>query len=625
MLPRRPASRLAVLLLCVAAARAADDGAAIRDALAALQRGDFVAAEQKLREEVRVHANDGAALTLLGVALDGQKRFQEADEIHRRAVANAPRSADALNNYGNNRLGAGDEEGARKLYLQVVALDPAHYNANVQLARLALARKKGPEALDCLKRLPANQQETPGIAILKLEALYLAGDRAEADELTTRLWDAARADLGLSFSAGLALARAEQFDKAEAFFTQALAIAPADFNVLCNLGVVASRAGHNERAREVLETALEQQPQNVEVLYNLAVADQALKQTEAAIRLLAQAAKLAPQRADIQKLLAITTSDLGALADAAEAWDRYLKLEPADDAARRERGFTAVRMGRFEQGIADLQWFALRHPDDATGQYELAIAEGKDNPEKGLTLLDKALALKPDFAAAHSARGNLYYQLGKPEKAVADLEISVELRPDDAVSLDRLGQTYLALDRSADAVRVLRRAAGLAPEDSKTLFHLARALADAGQTAESQAAMDRFRQLGPVTQKAVPAGLVDYLSLTPEQQHADYKARVEKVVRESPDSAAAQVSYLKLLLDEGSLDRVPATARRIAELKPDAAVLVDAGRALLESKQYQLAKELLEQAAALGAKSPELDFYLAESLRGLSREKAHLE
>jgi tetratricopeptide (TPR) repeat protein len=587
----------------------------------ALQRGDFVSAEQKLRAEVRVHPNDGAALTLLGVALDGQKRFQEAAEIHRRAVAAAPRSPDALNNYANNRLGAGDEEAARKLYLQVVALDPAHYNANVQLTRLALTRKNGREALDDLKRLPANQPETPGITILRLEALYLAGDLAEADALTTVLSAAARADLNLSFSAGLALARVEQFDKAETFFTQALAIAPADFNVLGNLGVVASRAGHNERAREVLETALRLQPQNVDVLYNLAAADQALKQTEAAIRLLVQAAKLAPQRADIQKLLAITTADLGALGDAAKAWDRYLKLEPNDEAARRERGYTAVQMGRFEQGIADLQWFIRRHPDDATGQYELAMAESKDNPAQGLIRMDRALALKPDFVAALSARGNMYYQFGKPDKAVTDLETAAALRPVDAVILDRLGQTYLALDRPADAVRALRKAAALAPDDSKTQLHFARALADAGETAESKAVMDRFRQLGPVIHKGVPAGLVDYLSLSPEQQHADYRARVEKVVRDSPDDAAAQLSYLKLLLEDGELDRVPATARRVAALKPGGAVLADAGRALLESKQYQLAKDLLEQAVALGAHSPDVDFYLTESVRGLSQGK----
>ena len=40
---------LAVLVLSIAAGRAADDRAVFRDALAAVQRGDFRAAEQKLR------------------------------------------------------------------------------------------------------------------------------------------------------------------------------------------------------------------------------------------------------------------------------------------------------------------------------------------------------------------------------------------------------------------------------------------------------------------------------------------------------------------------------------------------------------------------------------------------
>ncbi|MBZ5623120.1 MAG: tetratricopeptide repeat protein, partial [Acidobacteriia bacterium] len=460
-------------LLAVAAPNPpVDDRAAIRDALAALQRGDFASAEQTLRADVETHPNDAGALTLLGVALDNLRKFQEADAVHRRAIANAPRSIDVLNNYANHLVGAGDEDGARKMYLQVVALDPAQVNANLQLAQLALKRKSAQEALGYLKHLPADQQEAPKVAILRLAALYLTGDRAAADALAARLSAANGGDLGLNFSAGLALANAGQFEQAETFFTRALAAAPSDFNVLVNLGVVASRAGHLERGREVLEAALRQQPQNVDVLYNLASVDTALKQTDAAVRLLAQASRLAPQRADVQKLLAISTGDLGALEDAAAAWDRYLKLQPYDDFARRERGYTAVQMGKFEQGIADLEWFLARHPEDPTGHYELGQALSKDDPAKGLAHLDRALALKPDFAVAHAARGSLYYQSGKFEAAVSDLESAVSLRPNDAIILDRLGQTYSALDRPADAVRVLRRAAELAPDDSKTVLHL---------------------------------------------------------------------------------------------------------------------------------------------------------
>jgi Flp pilus assembly protein TadD len=601
---------------------AGDDSPAIRSALIALQRGDFAAAEQTLRPEVTAHPTDASALTLLGVALDSQNKFQEADDLHRRAAASAPHSPDVLNNYANHLLSTGDEAGAGRLYLQVVALAPANYNADVQLARLAVRTRKGTEAADYLRHLTASQQDAPNLAPLRIAALYLAGENGEADSLTARWLAASRNDLGQSFAIGLALADAGKFDGADRFFTQALALAPADFNVLFNLGVVVWRTGNYQRAREVLEAAQRQQPQNVDVLYNLALVEHAADRNESALTLLAQAARLAPQRGDVQKLLAMTTDDLGALDDSAAAWDRYIKLEPNDDIGRRERGFTAFKKGLLEQGLADVEWFVKRHPDDPVGHFELGAIQNKDNPAQALVEYDRALELKADFGAVHSERGSLYYQMGKPEAALPDLEAAVTLRPDDAVSLDRLGQTYLALDRAGDAVRVLRRATALSPDDSKMQLHLARALADNGQTAESKVAMDRFRQLGPVVNRAVPGGLVDYLSLTPEERRADYRRRVDRLVREHPEDTAGQLDYLQLLLDDGDWRRAAETAHKLAELKAPASTLASAGRALLDAGQFVPARELLEQAAAAPPDGVQLDlaraaFYASGPTEGM--------
>jgi tetratricopeptide (TPR) repeat protein len=488
-----------------------------------MQRGDFPAAENTLRADVEAHPGDAWALSLLGVALDNQKRLPEAEEFHRQAVAASPRSAEILNNYGTHQ--------------------------------------------------------------------WIAG----------------------------------QFAQAEISFASALAAAPAYFNALVNLGVMATYGGHYERAHEVLESALRQQPQNVDVLYRLAFVEEATRQWESAVMRLAQAAKLDPRRADVQKLLAVTATELGALDDASSAWDRYLKLEPNDEAARRERGYTAAKMGKLEQAIAELEWFLARHPDDPVGHYELAQAERTIDMVQSLEHLNKALSLKPDYLIARAARGSLYYQEGKPESALADLELVASQQPDDAANLDRLGQTYQALDRPADAVRVLRKAAELAPENSATVLHLARALADAGQTKESEAVMDRFRRLGPAQKRDVPAGLVEYLSLTPEQRRADYRARVEKAIHDHPDDPAAQVQYLKLMIEDHNADRVAAAAKRIAALKPAAPVLADAGRALLAASQYTLARDLLQQADAAGPRADGVQLDLAVATFHATGAKAGLE
>ena len=148
---RRPAPYFASLLIALfvlmPAGRSADDGAPVRAAVADMERGDFPSAERKLRAELSAHPNDPQVLSLLGVALDNQKKFREAGQFHRRAVAAAPRSADVLSNQGNHLSGAGDEKGAREAYLKAVAVDPAHPNANLQLARLALNQNGAAEAL----------------------------------------------------------------------------------------------------------------------------------------------------------------------------------------------------------------------------------------------------------------------------------------------------------------------------------------------------------------------------------------------------------------------------------------------------------------------------------------------
>lgn len=528
--------RFPILVLLAGSFALADDRA-IAEAVAALQRMDYKTGERILRAEIAARPNEAMALSLLGVALDGQGNTREAGAFHRRAVAAGAQNADILSNFGNHLAQIGNKNGAREQYLRAISVASGHVNANLQLVRLALERKDTAEAARYVGNVPVEY----------------------------------------SFTLAVAFAETGAYQIAEELFSRALAGSPDDFNILVNLGTSAAAAGHPARAREAFDAALRQQPGNVDVLVRAAQAELTLRQPEAAVRRLA---KVGADRADVQKLLAVATADLGALDDSLAAWDRYVKLAPRDEEARRERGFTAVRMGQVERGGADLRWYLAKHPDDPVVHYQLGVAE-QDTAE-----FDRALSLKPDFAAALSARGGLFYQQGKPEAAVQDLEAAAKLAPDDPLTLDRLGQAYSALDRPADAVRVLRRAAELAPGDSKTVLHLGRALADAGLADESKAAMERFKQLGPATKGGVPAGLVEYLALSPERQKADYRARVEKAYRESPDDPTAQLHYLKLLLEDGKDGS--AVARRLVGSK----VAGEAGRALVDARQWALAKEL---------------------------------
>ena len=590
------------------AAQVTPANGALKQAKASLLREDFSAAEATLRAELKLHPTDAETLSLLGMALDGQKKLTEADTLHKRAIGAAPHSATILARYAQHMLTGGDGKGAFETFQKALALDPKDRFANLQLAQWAIRQKDPKAALGYLSQIPASEQSAPDIAVQRLVALdAIPGNQQQAGALFTRLSKEAESDATVGSSIGWILAQAGQYDQAETFLTHAHAADPSDFHVLYDLGVVALYAGHNERAREVLETAVREQPNNVDVLYSLAFVESALKQPEAAIRWLAQAGQLAPDRADVQRLLAVTANELGAWEDAATAWDHYAKLAPNDDEARRERGYAIVHQGKFDQGVTDLEWYVARHPNDAMGYFELGVAQSASDPTKGIASLDKSLALKADFPAARAVRGSLYYKQGRPEVALPDLE-AVASETQDAAVLDRLGQTYLALDRLQDAVRVLRKAATM-PGDPTVLLHLANALAQAGETAESDALLERYKQARPAQG---PVDLMHFLSLTPEQQRADYQSRVEKAIKDNPGDAVAQSHYLKLLLEENQMDEAAGTARLILNLKPDVAVLADDGRALLEAKQYALAQELLTAAAATGpASAVDVDMAIA--------------
>ncbi|HVY02517.1 MAG TPA: tetratricopeptide repeat protein [Caulobacterales bacterium] len=453
--------------------------------------------------------------------------------------------------------------------------------------------------------LAAHPDEPEATTVLGV-ALSHQKKSAEADAVFQHLAEATQNDAKLSGAIGIQLAQAGEFAAAETFLTHALAPDPANFELQYQLGVVAMRAGHNDRAKEVLENALRNEPRNVDVLYALAYVDHALHQNEAAIRVLSDAARLAPQRADIQKLLGVITGDLLAYEDSVAAWERYMKLAPDDDIGRRERGFAKTNMKQSE-GMADLEWFVNRHPDDPTGLFELGVAQGVSDPDQAVATLTKAINLKPDFADARAARGALEYQQNNADAALADLEFAASKQPNNAMILDHLGQTYLLLDRPKDAVPVLLHAAELAPSDAKTQLHTANALAQSGDTEKSKIYMARYKQLGGAA--AVPArGVLEFLSQSPEQQHADYRARVEKAIAEHPDDPAMQVNYLKLSIADHQIPQAEAAARKILALNPGAILLTDAGRAMLTARQYPLAKDLLEQAAASpGATGIDLD------------------
>jgi tetratricopeptide (TPR) repeat protein len=572
----------------------------LSDAAAAFERGDTAAAARILDGILRAQPEDASAWGLRAAVYDAEKKYPEAERAYRRAIRLRPGSATLLNNFANHQLATGDAAGARETWLKALAIDPAHPNANVQLAALEVERKNGAEALRRLDRLPAQTRSTPQIAILEMRALFLAGRTEEAESIRARL--SSGGDPRLTFTLGLGLAASGRYADAEAAFSRTLESAPADFDVLYNLGLAASHAGHYERARDALEAARKQRPEDADTLYNLAAAEIGLNHREPAMALLAQAVRFNPGHAQAQLTLAQTAGALGYYADALLAYEAYLKLAPGDETAARERAFMLAASGQKDRGLALLEAHLRSHPRDATAHYEIGIVLAISDPAAAAAHLDKAIALDSGFVPARFGRGVLNLLAGKAEAALPDLELAAGRYPDNSAILDRLGQAYAALDRYPDAVKTLRKAAELAPRDARVLMHLSRALSQAGQAEEARAVLERFRLIGSAQVNRVPApGMVEFLGLPPEELAARYRAEVRRRLEQAPGDPDLNARYVHVLLEEGNAGEASAAAARLLALRPPVLLAANAGRALLDAGRYDDARPLLEYAAASGA------------------------
>ena len=562
-------------------------------ALEALKNGKFAEAEQVLRALVDLKPDDTESLEMLAAALDSQGNFDEAERFYEQGLRKAPHSLPLLNDLGNHYVRRNDPERARAAFLKVLVIDPAHQNANLQLARIAADRKQGGEAL---VRLEHVKQTGPAIDLLRAEALYWAGKRVAAQNLITHV-EGGGEDPAIEFSAGMALARIGQYDRAETAFTRALAKEPTDFDALLNLGHAAVLAGHLDRADRALVSALQQRPGDVDALFELGRL-RALRGSDAdAIALLGEAAKQTRPRADILLALARSLEDAGYFGDAAVAYDRYLALRPGDDQVRRDRAFASGRSAQLNDGIAGLKSYLAKHPQDAEAHYDLGVLYAMANTDQALVEASKSIALDRDFMPAHYLRGVVLYRSGRSAEGLEDLKFVVERRPDEFLALDELGKVYLALHHPKDAEPMLRHALSLAPDDPTVLLHLGRALMDLGRHEEAEALLRKSQAVRGSGQAPRPnPGLFEFLMLsTPEQQ-----ARRIKNLRDA--NRAKRDPMLKLQLGEvllaaGQEKEAAETFHELLSMGPDAATAAQAGKTLLRYREYGVATAFLKVAA----------------------------
>jgi tetratricopeptide (TPR) repeat protein len=232
-------------------------------------------------------------------------------------------------------------------------------------------------------------------------------------------------------------------------------------------------------------------------------------------------------------------------------------------------------------------------------QHGIAAA-GRGAGDEAIAWLQKAVALRPDFAAAQANLGLLLVALRRHAEAEPALGAAVALMPLDAALHNALGVAQEALQRYADAEKTYRAALQADPRLAEAHANLGNCLRRLGRLFEAEAHLQRAIELKP-------AFAVAHFNLGVLLQERGETGRAIAEYRQAlafrPDYVEALNNLGSSLRTEGFLDEARATFERILELRPQQ---IEAHCNLAQYKTYKAGDPHIEQLLSQQHRLPSL-------------------
>ena len=333
--------------------------------------------------------------------------------------------------------------------------------------------------------------------------------------------------------------------------------AAAQAKALLQAGIDAESRNDLNQALVDFRQAAELDPSSSEALLRLGDAYMKKHQAGEAIAPLKRAAELSPDSVPAQQLLGYALLTEGYAAEAIP------HLEIAHDPGA--LGIAELENDEPAKAIVNLQSALESDPNNPDLLFYLARAE----TAAGSQSTDKLLAVFPNSARAHQARGQGYYQMKMIPEAVKEYEQAIAIRPDLPGLHLELGEIYAGRAEWPQADEQFRAETKLHPGSAEAAFRLGDALVQQGKMNEAAAELrrsDSLRPNMPETLYALGRALAATDATTAEQALTS----VLKIEQDSPLAAQADLLLASIHRKQGKsaqATREMEDYRRIQELK----------------------------------------------------------
>src|SRR4051812_22331503 len=182
----------------------------------------------------------------------------------------------------------------------------------------------------------------------------------------------------------------------------------------------------------------------------------------------------------------------GRLAEAQASYEAVLKQVPGHFPTLHFLGLSYFQQGKPDRGIELIGKALALKPDYAEAHYNLATAlQGLGRFDEAIEHYNQALAIDPSNPEAYNNLGAILLAQKRYEEAVAAFGRALSINPNSPQSHSNMGTALRELQRYASAIEHFGRALDIDPANAEVCCNLAMALLQAKRHEAALAAFDR--------------------------------------------------------------------------------------------------------------------------------------
>lgn len=409
----------------------------------------------------------------LGKIHSTRKETGLAVESYQQALQKAPQNEEAYNLLAREYMAQGKVKEAIQILKELINVNPSSVSAYFYLGSIyATSLKDYDRALKAYEEVLNIDPDNPKIMEIISEIYLVRKDLKKAQTYLKQLIDQDPSDLNNRIRVALLYYELKEVDRAIDEFEAILNIHPGADKILYYLGLLYEERKETEKAHSYYG----QIPFTSE-FFNESIIRRVLllkndNKLDAAVDLVYALLKKKSTTVEFYDLLSSIYLSQNNYGKALEILKLGLQKKPKEERLMVSLAIVYEKMGDSQKSLEKMQEILKINPQNTTALNYVGYtyAERGENLEEALTLIQRALALKPDDGFIIDSLGWVFYQKGHYEKARELLKQADKLSPEEPSILEHLGDVYLKLKDKRGARKCFEKsAAQLRTMDERSL------------------------------------------------------------------------------------------------------------------------------------------------------------